>query len=68
MEIEQDDIIKHTHQSLLFCPKGEAWRRKNFLFDVTIGAPDGAKDCELVGLYLLYIVVPTQVDDERFAS
>ena len=30
------------------------WQRKDSLFDVTMGAPDGAEVCELVGLYLLY--------------
>ena len=56
IEIEQDDIdiIKHSRQSILFCPKGEAWQRKDSLFDVTMGAPDGAEVCELVGLYLLH--------------
>ena len=50
VEIEQDDIniIKHSRQSLLFCQEGEVWKRKDSLFDVTVGAPDGAEVCELV--------------------
>ena len=30
-----------------------AWTKKNGLFDVTMGAPDGAEICELVGLFIL---------------
>eukprot|EP00116_Pleurobrachia_bachei_P002966 sb/3463228/ len=48
-------VIKQGRKSLLFSPTGEPWQRKNStnLFDVTMGAPDGAEVCELVGLYLL---------------
>lgn len=48
------DIVKHSRQSLLFCPGGEVWQRKESLFDVTMGAPDGAEVCELVGIYILH--------------
>ena len=44
--------ILHARQSLLFTPDS-AWSKKNGLFDVTMGAYDGAEVCELVGLYLL---------------
>ena len=56
MVIKQEDIdiIKHSRQSLLFCPRGDVWQRKDSLFDVTMGAPDGAEVCELVGVYLLH--------------
>lgn len=56
MVIKQEDIdiIKHSRQSLLFCPRGEVWQRKESLFDVTMGAPDGAEVCELVGIYILH--------------
>ncbi|XP_063692277.1 uncharacterized protein LOC134824333 [Bolinopsis microptera] len=50
---EDIDTIKHSRLSLLFCPRGETWQRKDSLFDVTMGAPDGAEVCELVGVYLL---------------
>ena len=54
------DVILHSRKSLLFthsfdpnqqqtCP----WTKKSGLFDVTMGACDGAEICELVGLYLL---------------
>ena len=47
----------HTRKSLLFDHQ-EAWREKNksTLFDVTMGSFDGAEVCELVGLYILYIL------------
>ena len=58
--IPPDDIevIKQARKTLLFSPTGEAWERKNSTnrFDVTMGAPDGAEVCELVGLYLLHLL------------
>ena len=45
------ETIKHSRLSLLFCPRGEMWQRKESLFDVTMGSYDGAEVCELVGLY-----------------
>ena len=52
--IKQDiiDAINNSRESLLF-DKGKAWRKINSIFDVTMGAYDGAEVCELVGLYLL---------------
>ena len=47
------DTIKHCRKSLLFS-QNNAWVKKdNPEFDVTMGSYDGAKICELVGLYLL---------------
>ena len=51
-------IITHARKSLLFSkpPSGKdstPWTKKNGVFDVTMGAPDGAEVCELVGLFLL---------------
>ena len=54
LPLEEINIIKHSRQSLLFCPRGEVWQRKDSLFDVTMGAPDGAEVCELVGVYILH--------------
>ena len=58
IDIPQQDVdtIFHSRLSLLFCPSGETWQRKESLFDVTMGAYDGAEICELVGLYLLHRV------------
>lgn len=50
---EDINIINHARKSLLYC-KGESWiKNNNELFDVTMGAYDGAEVCELVGLFLL---------------
>ena len=50
---EDIDLIAHARKSLLFS-KGDTWIKKNNeLFDVTMGAYDGAEVCELVGLFLL---------------
>ena len=47
------DIIIHARKSLLYC-NGDPWLKKESgLFDVTMGAYDGAEVCELVGIYLL---------------
>ena len=50
-------IISHARRSLLFSrtQRGETipWTKKNGEFDITMGAPDGAEACELVGLLLL---------------
>ena len=55
---QQKKIIHHSRQSLLFSSDNQGqkktWQKKNALFDVTMGAPDGAEVCELVGLLLLY--------------
>ena len=58
--ISQDDlgIIMHARKPLLF-DNGNAWSKKNSdnTFDVTMGSFDGAKVCELVGLYILSILL-----------
>ena len=50
-------IIKHSRQALLFTRNEDGtkstWTKKNGTFDVTMGAPDGAEVCELVGLFLI---------------
>ena len=48
------DIIMHCRKSLLF-DNETAWTKKNQsnMFDVTMGSFDGAKVCELIGLFLL---------------
>jgi len=47
------EIIHHSRKSLLF-NNGETWMKKEGnLFDVTMGAFDGAEVCELVGCYIL---------------
>ena len=47
------DTIRHARKSLLY-KQGEAWMKKDGgIFDVTMGAYDGAEICELVGIFLL---------------
>ena len=51
---KEKEIIFHSRKSLLF-NEGETWIKKGAkLFDVTMGAYDGAEVCELVGCFLLY--------------
>ena len=51
---EDKVIIKHARKSLLY-NNSEPWMKKDSgLFDVTMGAYDGAEVCELVGTILLY--------------
>ena len=54
------DIVKNARNSFLYTNAAEdingenqPWRKKTGPFDVTMGAPDGAEICELVGLLLL---------------
>ena len=50
------DVILHARKSLLF-NEDHAWIKKNGgLFDVTMGAYDGAEVCELVGIYMLSLI------------
>ena len=50
---EEIEIVNHSRKSILFC-NNESWIKKGGeLFDVTMGAYDGAEICELVGLYML---------------
>ena len=52
------DIILHAKRSLLFS-NDSTWEKKssNDLFDVTMGSFDGAETCELVGCYLLSLLM-----------
>ena len=52
---EDIEIIMHSRKSLPF-NNNEPWVKKesSSMFDVTMGSSDGAKICELVGLYILH--------------
>ena len=50
---EEEKIIYRSRQSLLFKDK-ETWLKKGELFDVTMGACNGAKICELAGIFILH--------------
>ena len=50
------DVILHARKSLLF-NEDHVWIKKNGgLFDVTMGAYDGAEVCKLVGIYMLSLI------------
>ena len=50
------EVIMHARKSLLF-NSGHVWiKKKGGLFDVTMGAFDGAEVCELVGSYMLNLL------------
>ena len=53
---EDVDIVMHARKSLLFNKEGTWIKRTGGLFDVTMGAYDGAEVCELVGTFLLNII------------
>ena len=57
---ENREIIMHCRKSFLFTVdqgnkdgRPTPWTKMTGDFDVTMGAPDGAEVCELVGLYIL---------------
>ena len=55
---QEESIIWHSRQSLLFS-NDSTWSKKDgSLFDVTMGSYDGAEICELVGLYILNLLSP----------
>ena len=49
----QKQILLNARQSILF-HNGCVWKKSTGLFDVTMGAYDGAELCELVGLLILH--------------
>ena len=53
---EEIDLIMHSRKSLLFNKDGTWIKRSGGLFDVTMGAYDGAEVCELVGTYMLNLL------------
>ena len=50
---EDRDLIMHTRKSILVNGSDTWIKRGEDLFDVTMGANDGAEVCDIVGLYLL---------------
>ena len=50
------EIIYHARKSLLFDGNDTWMKKQSGLFDVTMGAYDGAEVCELVGTYMLSII------------
>ena len=50
------ETVKQARKSLLFDGSHTWMKRDGGLFDVTMGAFDGAEVCELVGTYLLFLI------------
>ena len=48
--------IIHARKSLLYCNSDPWLKKESGLFDVTMGAYDGAEVCELVSIYLLVLL------------
>ena len=53
---EDKVIIKHARKSLFFNQQQTWIKKESGLFDVTMGTYDGAEVCELVGIFILYLV------------
>ena len=49
---EEEKIIQHSRKSLLFHDDTTWMKKTGDLFDVTMGAFDGAEVCELVGIFI----------------
>ena len=50
------DVLFHARKSVLY-NDGEPWvKKEGGSFDVTMGAHDGAKVCELIGVYMLHFI------------
>ena len=50
------DVINHARKSLLFDGSNTWIKKQGGLFDVLMGAYDGAEVCELVGTYMLNVL------------
>ena len=50
------ETVRHARKSLLFDSSHTWIKTDGGLFDVTMGAFDGAEVCELVGTYLLFLI------------
>ena len=50
--------IMHSRRTLLYDIKGNIWTKKEIKkqFNVSVGAIEGAEECELIGLYILSTV------------
>ena len=54
--IKDAEVIFHAQKSVLY-NDGERWARKEGdSLSITIGGYDGAKVCELIGVYVLHLI------------
>ena len=53
--VTEFDATMHARRTILYDHNGKVWTTRNSknLFDVSMGANDGAEICELIGLYIL---------------
>ena len=58
------DVINHARKLLLF-DGFHTWIRKQGLFDVSMGAYDGAEVCEIVVIYMLHLL-PKKYNKNNF--
>ena len=61
------DVINHARKSLLFDGSNTWIKKQGGLFDVSMGAYDGAEVCELVGTYMLN-VLSKKIQQKRFRA
>ena len=57
------DVINHARKSLLFDGSSTWIKKQGGLFDVSMGAYDGAEVCELVGTYMLNVLSKKKKND-----
>ena len=50
------DVTNHARKSLMFDGSNNWIKKQGGLFDVSMGAYDGAEVCELVGTYMLNVL------------
>ena len=56
--LENDKKIMNHARKLLLFNKQQTWiKKESGLFDITMGAYDGAEVCELAGSFLLYTLL-----------
>ena len=50
------EVIFHARKSVLYNNREPSVKKEGGSFDVTMGAYDGAEVCELIGIYMLYLI------------
>ena len=50
------EVIFHPRKSVLYNDGEPLVKKEGGSFDVTMGAYDGAEVCELIGIYMLYLI------------
>ena len=63
MEPNDRDVIMSARKSILFFQDNPWCKKGDSFFDVTMGCPDGAEVCELIGLFLLNELEKSKIID-----